>query len=105
MFNAKDFVIYEDNRNSKRFHWCGLSVYCWQRSQEWSLCIESYNLDAENELQLYYSITPGLDCNSKTVASAMEAMFDNKYKDAYHKLIRGVLNGESTNDIFRLGVE
>lgn len=105
MFNPKDFIEYENNGRDKRFRWCGLSVYCWLVSQTWHMCIVARNNDAGNELGLCYTITQGLECTNKNVAIAMESMFGNKHHNAYHKLVYGVLNGESANGTLVLGVE
>jgi len=108
-FNLKDFIQTEDGRGRKIFEWCGIRIVCERYNEHdpdaayWSLKVAGINGFAEDELRLDYQI--GAVCNRQAVAKTISKMFNNKYKDAYHKTIKGVLNGSVIGGYLYLGIK
>lgn len=108
MFEAKDLMQYQDGISIKVFEWFKINIVCELRAtrnqtSEWSFMISGINGFAEEELQLWYNIGP--TCTKRTLSIAMKKMFNNPYKDAYHKIIKGVLCGEVINNVLFLGAK
>jgi hypothetical protein len=83
-----------------------MNIYCQllptqNQTSEWSFTISGINTFAEEDLRLDYSI--GATCNRRTLTAAMKRMFKNRYKDAYHKILVGVLCGKVINNVLYLG--
>jgi hypothetical protein len=108
MFEPSKFIQYEDGTRKKIFEWYGINIRCelyptQNQTSEWSFQISGINGFAEDELRLDYSI--GKYCTKRTLADAMKRMFQNKYKDAYHKIIKGILCGKIINNTLYLGIK
>lgn len=107
--NPKDLVQTEEGIGRKIFEWCGIRIVCQQYNKHgpgeayWSLKIAGVNGFAEDRLRLEYQI--GAICNRQSVIKTINKMFSNKYMNAYHNTISGVLNGEVIGGYLYLGIK